>query len=471
MKKLIVYLLILCIAFGCVLGTHCALIHDSATLLDGTGNDCPITETVLSGDPARLAGWQIDFTLYAGDHLQWDGTYHLGATGQCETSDSFSLAPVQRYELEYDLFRIDYNFSATYYNSTNTFSAYGYGPLLKYAKEHAGSTSDTVTVSLADVTQNYPFWLFLSQDFGDVGYLTSNLFYSNHGIAESFIEQDDNYIALQELFRFPVQPEDVATVTMDFGSNKIDFNVSIETTSYVKCYHMVTDKGIYLLPVYRSTDGSFLKTDHAQGDGIYFLPYKDYGHITVDDKERSAITADYQKAVNVCPLGENAQVCFAQFSEDDNTVTLVLLENDQYIVQVMDLSSGTTLRRIPVTAAVPTSAQAVIWLCDNTLSLRQGDTITVVDLSEQEKSLTIDASGLSIMTTDPCYTYDGHLVLKDGQAVFARPTGSDLMEVMAWDESGLLFHGKYDYAALYEPNGSPEPTLELLLTSVKPSKT
>lgn len=470
MKKLIVYLVILCIALSGLLGAHISFSQSSATLLDGEGENCPIVETILAGDPARLEGWQIDFTLYAGDHLQWDGTYHLGATGRCETSDRFSLAPIQRYELEYTPFHIDHDFSVTYHNSADTFSAYGYGSLLKYAKEHAISTSDTVTVSLADVNQNYPFWLLLSQDLGEVGYLTSNLFYSNHGIAEAFIEQDANYIALQELFRFPVQPEDTASVTMDFSSNEIGFNVSIETTSYVQCYQRFTDKGLYLLPVYRSTDGSFLKTNHAQGVGVYFIPYMDYGSVSVDNEKRSAITADYQKAVNVCPLGEDAQVCFAQFPEDADTVTLVLLEEEQYIVQVMDLSSGAILQRTPVMVSCDPASETVIRLCGSTLSLRQGDTLTVVDLSGQENALTIDATGLSIMTDNITDHYDGQLVLKDGQAVLARPTGSDLLEVMAWDESGLLFHGRYDYAALYQPSSSPEPTLEVLLTSILPSR-
>lgn len=470
MKKLTVYLLVLCIAFGCVVGSHCALSHSSATLLDGTGNDCPITETVLSGDPARLAGWQIDFTLYAGDHLQWDGTYHLGATGKCETSDSFSLAPVQRYELELTYFHLDHELSVSYDDGRQKLSDHGYGPLLKYAKTHASATSDTVTVPLKDVIANYPFKLYASSDLGATGYYTYNLLTDNSGVLHEALEPDADYLALHELFHFPVQPEDTATVTMEFGSSQIDFTLTTETDSYVQFYQHLTDKGVYLLPVYRSTDGSFLKTDHAQGVGIYFLPYKDYGSITDNGKKRAAITADVHKAVNVCPLGENAQICFAQFSEDDNTVTLVLLENDQYIVQVMELSSGTTLRRVPVTAAVPTSAQVAIWLCSDTLSLRQGDTITVVDLSEQEKSLTIDATALSIMTTDPPDHYSGQLVLKDGQAVWARSTGSTLLEVMAWDENGLLFHGNYDYEPLYESNGSPEPALELLPASIKPSK-
>ncbi len=469
MKKLIIYLVILSIALCGILGAHISFSQSSATLLDGEGENCPIVETVLAGDPTQLEGWQIDFTLYAGDHLQWDGTYHLGVESQCDTTDFFRIDRIMHDDFSYVSLRIDNHFSADYDETINKFSDHGYGPLLKYANTQLRSNG-TLTLSLKDFLNYFPLTLQAYCDLGKAGFYTFDLFDSTNGILYTFLGNSDEYVALQELFRFPVQPEDQAMITVDFAPEQTKFTVTIQTNSYLEYYHMVTQDGIYLLPVYRSNDGGFLKTDHAQGVGVYFIPYQDYGSITVDDKERAAITADIRNAVNICPLGEDAQICFAQFSQEDGTVTLVLLEEDRYIAQIMDLSSGTTLRRVSLTTALSAGENICCMLTGNTLAIRQQDIIFLTDLSGCENTLTIDATGLSIMTTGPSDHRDGHLVLKDGQAVLAQPTGSALLEVMAWDKNGLLFHGKYDYAALDEPHGSPEPLLELFPASVMPSK-
>lgn len=471
MKKLIIYLAIMCVALAGVLGIHLAITHSSSTLLDGKGEDCPIVETVLAGDPARLEGWQIDFSLYAGDHLQWDGTYHLGAVGSCTTSDSFNIPPLPSRDLTHASLGIYYDISDTF-ESTSKFSAYGYGPVLKYANAHIKSTDGTMTLALADILKHYPLSLSVFYSSDEVGYYAPDLFNSRSGILNAYTENTDEYIALQELFRFPVQPEDSALVTIDGRSKSIHFTLQVQRSSYVTNYSFVTDEGIYLLPVYRSTDGRFLKTEHAQGVGVYFLPFKEDGCVTLNNKAVTAVVADARNAVNVCPLGEDAQVCLARFSEDASTITLVLLEEDQYIAQVMDLSNGAILQRTSITKALTVPAVdntdlPSIRLSGSTLALRQKDTITVVDLSGSEDTMTIDVSDFAPMAEHDYIP--GSIIVKDGQAVLVRPDGS-LFEVMAWGKDGLLFHGKYTYAALYEPHGAPEPSLELRLTSVKPSK-
>ena len=94
MRRALIFLLILTIPIGFLLGAHRSI--------DALQDDVEVGEEYIYGDPGRLAGVSVQLLTTCGDHMWWDTGYTAGEPGVTQTQFHFTQNYHERNEIAFE---------------------------------------------------------------------------------------------------------------------------------------------------------------------------------------------------------------------------------------------------------------------------------------------------------------------------------------------------------------------------------
>ena len=453
MIRVLAFVISICCCIGLISGTY--------TAISNMQNDVTFTETVHLGDPAVLDGRRASFALRCGEHMLWETEYHFGPQDSHRTEFSFSQEEIPEADLQTSQVLSVYQHSGWGMSTNGSISVdgSGYADLFKtvIAMTAPGEKTE-MNLKLNDFAEyhalnfelDYTSDLYVCREYVDpFGSVTG----SDWDCAS------ECYEAFCSLFRFPVQEDYIVTVSAqrNVAGGIISLDFGCDADLQVQIIGSATDDGVYCVPVYRTRWGvpEAIPGDHAQGMGIYFIPWK-----VVSGENRSGgqqvVTLDVEKAKNIYPLPDTAVVFNLMADPQTGHLWMLSLEKGQYVLTKADPAQGQILARLELMELDPDTAWThAEWFI-------RGDLILV--LSNDQLALVTDGASPRVEFIIPyrqvadgmsCFTAEtGAMLYEDGLLYLAdHPYYDGTLQVMVFNNSGPVYWGTYT-SSLMECNQS-----------------
>lgn len=451
MIRTLSFLLAICCCIGLISGTYSAIAE--------TGDDVTFREEVLFGDPAVMDGRTAKFGVNYGEHLLWQFEYRFGPEDSHDTNVIFSQTAIPESVYEPHEVLSIYAHSGWGASTSGSFDmgTSDYAAMFQTVaaltpkggqKEMNLRLKDFIDYHALNFDLNYRSDRYICVEFVD-------MFAQLSGVGVDF--QSPSYTPFNQLFRFPVQEEEIATVSVwvnDAGGvDSLNYDsLSDYTVAVVNC---ATDEGLYCIPVYRNEKtGEAIPGDYSQGMGLYFIPWVEYDDGSVYDGGLQCVTMGVSKARNICPLPEDTTACGLSIDEERGYAWLLTLEDGQYFLTRLSLDTKQPLDRFPLMAHDPEagSYRPQWYIREELMAVYAGGQLALISTGGAPSLEFIvpigdTATGFYYLTTKTCAMVyeDGILYLAD------TPYYNNHLNVMAFDRSGPLFWGNY-FCSLYDCN-------------------
>ena len=449
MIRTLCFLVAVCCCIGLISGSYTAILD--------TGDDVTFTEEVLLGDPSVLDGRVAEFGVCYGEHLFWDFTCRFGAEDSYETSVSFSQKGIHEYILNaYQPLNV-YGHSGWGASTTGDMqlSEDGYGAMFgTVAALTQRGTEGKMNLRLADFVEYHA--LNFELNYQSDRYICNE--YEEHF---SYItglqawEDSPSYEAFSQLFRFPVQEDDIVTISVWVneagGLASVDYYTNANyTISVVSC---ATDAGVYCIPSYwNDSTGTAIPGEYAQGMGMYFIPWKEYDDGSVYAGGKKRVTLDVDNAKNVCPMPENAITYGLTMDEESETVWLLSQEDGQYLLTRLDLQTNQVLDRIELMNLPDHRTTPEWYICDDLMLIQAADQIALVSTGDTPALEFIAPTGDTTKVFHSIESKTTAMVYEDGLLYLADARYYDeYLSMLVFDENGPVYWGRY-HCSLFECN-------------------
>lgn len=466
------------IAFVIALSCCVGLISWTHNALTDAGDDLVFTEEVLYGDGAVLDGRVISSSIECGNHMTW---YVTAAFGEEDRFDTEFVFTQEKRETEdwYD------------WNTFEVYATNGWGASTSGTFELRNTASGDMIRAVAAMTpdgeekqmnlslKNYMDYHTLDYELrytSDTMTCDEWLNCTEHFYAQwsdSLLDFDayvsntcPSYLAFCELFRFPVQEDEIVSVTVEknFEGGINDINYNVINSPEIRFVTALNGSGVYCIPVFvkNGQSAEALKGEYAQGMGIYFIPWKErteyvsgVGYVSASTGAVREVTLDVENAKNIYPLPETAIVYGLEVDEETGTAWMLSLEEGTYALTQIDLENAAILRRLEVLTTDPDSEDNYpTWHCrEDVMLIEVGGKLALVDLSgEPEVDFVIELGqtreGFQYFSGDSGgIWYDGETLILAG----CRYYDESVFNVLAYDKSGPLYWGQFG-CSVYECN-------------------
>lgn len=443
---------------GCI-----ALIGGAYTHIGGYGEELTFPEDVMYGDPSVMDGTDLSLKLRCGNHMFWDVEYHFGETDTWETEFTFSQKSIPE-TTNYEEAPLSVYTHTGWGISGTTFMEIAegdYAELLKTAvamtpdgeeREIRLKLKDFVDYAACNFSLHYSSDKYWCDEYVDVlSWMTGG----DAGLDSSC------YTAFTQLFRFPVQEEQIACIMVEKTSSGGITSLYYDDESMVEATVMntATDDGLFCVPVYtRGHDASeAIPGEYALGMGIYFIPWKIVENAQIISQSHEIVTLDVEKAENIYPLPENTIVYDIQVV--GNSAWLLSLEHGTYYMTKLDLENRAVICRLELMDYDPDA-----WLARPNVFCRNG---LVAVVRGGKLALIQDGAAPSVEFIVPLGDAEppfrttnlelGDMQYRDGTLYMAFMSYNDgSMAVVAFDGSGPLYWGDF-WDGLHRPNGHSNP--------------
>lgn len=336
MKRLIAFALTAVLALGFLCFSHASVTASQDDLL--------IYPTLEIGDRSPLEGLTADVSFLCGDYLRWDASYDFDG----ETTADFAFDP-EGYTKEsghrayFDVYLSEGTGGSTFGGSFSISNS-GYGDLLRAASAGVGDNeTQTTNLRMKDYVNYYlPDFEICFFD----GESTCDQQQSLYGLitGDNWYESPGIYEELFQLFRFPVQENHIATVTV--GKNElrqiVDLNMESKNSPQLRFFSDINENGLYFLPVFQDEAGTPLPYEAPEDHGIYHIPWTVIGEEIQSERTVNKLSPDLANLSLLLALDENLRILDMQIDAKAEIAWMLTMEDGHYIITRMDLSSGTS---------------------------------------------------------------------------------------------------------------------------------
>ena len=409
-----------------------AALGAAARSVGGQAEQVVLTPTVLYGDPAAAQGLTVQLHSQYQDRLYWDTTYTVGTPGQAWTDVQF-------------------------HSSGLGWADQGDRPLIWVGLD------DRLTIPPGDPrlkgTQ-------LLRDY--ISYYSIRI---NIDLPEGEVPETETAPvnqALSDFLRIPVLEDEAVTLARDTFSGEDGWRYTALPSSDSFALSARTAQGAdacYFTFNPRSAQGRPMDTGHIPGGyGIYRLPYT-----LPPDGGAPEIHADQLELV--CPLDPAVEVHQLSLSADEGRLLIYTLEQGSLVLNTVSLPDGTALDRLEI---CPWTGEGQIWEQPGFLAVQNGETMTVVDLSDAQHCRTAWSIPYPELSWNPwadrlqgsltaALAFDGtRLAVADWDCLETEPQCTGCGFALAvYDASGLRCKLRYvsslDGAVLPDPMDTQRP--------------
>lgn len=429
MKKVIVFILVTALALGGIGFAHGAV--------SANQDDLVVYPTLQVGDTAALEGRTAELTITCGEHLFWHTEYPFGGEAVTEFAYSRKAVPVP---WNYDRNDLDAHlllgFSISTSGGTISLNSRYYTSLLQtVARQTPQSGSMTMELRMADYTEFYEAeYSMLYEDSSRVC----------NEVPSSLIRA----------FRFPVQPEQYTSVTIekDHMGNVVSMELWSESGPDLSFISDVTAEGIWFVPLFRDENGTALPYESPEGHGIYFVPYKNDGsyHYWYGDAEKLALDVD--RLQRVYPMDESLNLQDMTIDAQAGTAQMLTREGGSFVLTSLDLNTGTVRTRLEILPADPDhpNSTAVLHPIGDYLLILAQENLALTDAAGETLYLTapdVQSQRFSAAYFDPAtgsLHFDGETLILADSAWHREGT----FWAAAWRQDGAVYYGEYDCSLL-----------------------
>lgn len=356
MRKTVIFLLILTIPIGFLLGAHKAI--------GALGDDVQITLIDAYGDGERIEGKRIRLLTTCGEHMWWYTDHTLG--GETQTQFHFSQEEQSFHEKAYQWFGFSLTSAASmgvYTSGGNgfRFDDVGMGRILNAvaSRTEPGQTREE-TVLLEDYLDYYPLEYqadiqterySINESYSMTQHITSNeggtygLEKEDYGMCQDWMDR----------FRFPIQPGHAVkvSITRDEGGAVRDAGINVEGGSNAACVdfiNYIAEEGMYFSPVFQYGDGTPILTgEFPEGYGLYYIPYQPLeSSVIFDENKMTEATFDYDALELVYPLDPADTLVAMEASADGSALHLLTRENGTYFYSLLDFQSRRVVTKVEI---------------------------------------------------------------------------------------------------------------------------
>ena len=444
MKKVIFFLLAVALALGGIIFAHAAVTNSQEELL--------VYPTVQVGDPGVLAGRSVSMTITCGEHLRWLTDYPFGGEAVTEfVYDRKGTQPPRT--ITHGNMDVWFTGGLSSSVSGGEFapSASEYGALLQaVANETPAGGSTTRELPVSDYVNYYmPDYQLRYEDDSKQCHQSASL--HSFLVGEQWYENTGCYVALMQLFRFPVQPGHVMSVTVekDDMGRIVGIDLSPEDNSpELHFLSDVTAEGVWFIPVFRSGSGDPLPYESPAGHGIYFIPWMHNDRYLWTEGEKEPVTPNVKKTALRFPLDEGLRIEHMLIDGEGGTAQMLTLEAGMYVLTTCDLESGEVRSRLELLPQDSGTLNTGAWF------QQMGDYLLIV---LQDRLALTDAAGERLYLTAPdvrdqrfgaayCdpdtgdLRFDGETLILTGTTWYQEGT----FWAAAWRQGELTFYGEYD---------------------------
>ncbi len=445
MKRVVIFVLVAALALGGICLAH--------GVIWAQQDDVRIYPNFQWGDASVLRDRMAHMSYDLGQHLRWDCTYDFdGDTTQTVFSYSHEgnlervVNPVE--------FRVDMtlNFGASISQWTGYLSQTAYGDMVReVAKETPDGESRSMELNMSEYAEYYLYELWI--DYSDSErccWISDGSHEWLSGPAEK--NRDPFALAFNELFRFPVQEDEVVLVTAGREPNGQITSYGFSSQSGTKLYFdgTVTAEGLYFIPIFRDAEQSPLEYESPMGHGLYFAPWKhregEYrqwdGGKTIPMVEPDLSKLELRRAL---PLETIHHV-----SVDEELGRLWLLtENDGTLhMTILELQTGQVVAAVEVLPASQNQRYVYFVKEEDKLLVASAEQLALLDAANGEVLLTAPVETPGEPYYQPsafdadygCLRYDGETL-----TILSRGQGRDTaFWVQVYEQGKLLYHGEFD---------------------------
>lgn len=456
MIRVLAFLLSVVCCAGLICGTY--------TAIADTGDEVSFRETVHFGDPAVMDGRRVRFGVDCGDHMRWRFEYRFGPEDSHDTEFLFSQNSL------YSAIRWETDALEVYVHSGTAMSVSGgngfetdntgYGLMIRTvaALTPAGGELE-MNLKLADYLDYHSPNFNL--DYVSDRYVCMEYVDMFSQISHGNYVDSPSYKDFCNLFRFPVLPDQIASIKIckDELGNIRDVYYNMENDIQISVINAATEEGLYCIPVYLKdfATNQVIPGEYAQGMGVYFIPWKEIHDGSVTSQSHQPVTLDVANAKNIWPLPETAVVYRLEVDEDTQTAWMLSLEDGVYVLTRLDLAEQQVLDRLELMVYDPESgeSQPSLYISNGLMMVCVGEQLALVTTQTPRVEFIVPMgearNGFYYFTgkTGAMLYEDGVLYLAD------RPYYNDYLNIMAFDETGPLFHGEYNCSLFDAQGGNP----------------
>lgn len=446
-KKVLAFLLVLALALGGIGFAHAAVTANQEALR--------IYPNAELGDPTALEGLTASMTVTCGEHLRWCIEYPFGGEAVTEfVYDRKGTQPPQAGSGNHLDLWLSGGVSSSVSGGSFSPKSSDYGPLLAaVAAETPNSESKTMALTMKDYVNYYmPDYELRYEDEAQQCHQSA----STHSFldGEHWYEYSGCYVALMQAFRFPVQEDQIMSVTVqkDDVGRVVGIELYPENSPELHFLSDVTAEGIWFVPVFQTADGTPLPYESPQGHGIYFIPWMRNDRYLQTAGQPQQVTPDVKNARLCFPLEETLQIEHMVIDAEAGTAQMLTLENGSYVLTTCDLESGTVKARLELLEHDPAA------LDSNPYFHREGDYLLHLI---QGNVLLTDAAGETLYLTAPdvkdqrfsgaWFDPDSGFLRFDGETMILLDTSwyhEGTFWTAAWRQGELVYYGEYDCSLL-----------------------
>lgn len=406
-----------------------------------------ITPQYTDGDESSLNGLTTHLKMHYDDHLFWNTSYIAGETPSASTEYLFSAKELRQDMPQTYGINIYSDFIISHYTDAVTEQT----PLGEVFRELYNSAQPgeekTAIVDLSEYYEFYPlsvsidlqrYWLYWNEE---------DILYDDRDPSEYEPGSDMyNIYHFTQFFRIPVVEGTTVEISVikSSGDNSAYTSGISGITAGFQLYAegFAANSALYFTFNNKTSEGENIDTSNIPGGyGIYALPYTDK---EMPSGTRSNINID--ELAMVYPLDEDVHFLNLKPSYDESKLLLFTIENDMYVMTVIDIATMETLQRIELTPTAGEYDSAVVYT-------DKADFVTVFMYDSRIAVISIDDSGVYsleyVVASDiPDYPYyygsmdfDGERLALGGFLNWGFTTLTFYLAV--YDESGLQFYGEY----------------------------
>lgn len=388
MRRVLIFLLILTIPLGFLLGAH--------RTIDPLQDDVEITRQIHHGDPARVEGIKVRLLTTCGEHMYWLTDYTAGEPGVAETAFHFTQDNHGMHENVY-AWR-EFSFYTTSGAGMSTSGGQGFdlegSALAKLARVVAENTpagqTRTETVVMADYVDVFPMEyraaIFTERYVIEEWYDTMDIY---GGESESA----GSYDKWMELFRFPVRPEDKMEITVekDYDGAVCGLNFNLIDGPDVGFATGIKKDGMYFAPVFQTWEGEPIETGAFPGGyGLYYIPFKPADGIDiarVEEDEQILGTFDFDNLELIYPMEPADDVVALELNEEENILHMLTREEGVYRYSALDLTARRIIHQVDILEATEGDRDCSYRFFQEQalLFVRHGNKAALVNISDQPR--------------------------------------------------------------------------------------